>query len=80
MHVTVHEDNAGALILAKMLPPQSTPHSKHYAIKTHWFHKQLILRKISIVQCPTLEQLGDLFTKCIPQAQFEYLRKKLMEW
>ena len=80
MHVTVHEDNAGALILAKMLPPQSTPRSKHYAIKTHWFREQLILRKISIVQCPTLEQLGDIFTKCIPQAQFEYLRKKLMGW
>ena len=80
MHVTVHEDNAGALILTKMLPPQSTPRSKHYAIKMHWFREQLILRKISIVSCPTLEQLGDIFTKCIPQAQFEYLHKKLMGW
>ena len=80
MYVTIHEDNAGALILAKMLSPQSTPRSKHYAIKTHWCRKQLILRKISIVQCPTLEQLGDIFTKCIPQTQFEYLRKKLMGW
>ena len=80
MHVTIHEDNAGALILAKTIPPQATPRSKHYAIKTHWFREQIIIRKISIIKCPTLEQLGDIFTKCIPQAQFEYLRKKLMGW
>ena len=80
MHVTIHEDNAGALILAKTIPPQATPRSKHYAIKTHWFREQLIIRNINIISCPTLEQLGDIFTKCIPQAQFEYLRKKLMGW
>ena len=34
MHVLVHEDNAGALILVETLPPQFTPRSKHYAIKT----------------------------------------------
>ena len=80
MHVTIHEDNAGALILAKTIPPQATPRSKHYAIKTHWFRDEIIKRGITLVACPTLEQLGDIFTKCIPQAQFEYLRKKLMGW
>ena len=80
MHVTIHEDNAGALILAKTIPPQATPRSKHYTIKTHWFREQIILCGISIIECSTLEQLGDIFTKCIPQAQFEYLRKKLMGW
>jgi hypothetical protein len=37
MHVCIHEDNAGALILADTLPPQYTPRSKHYHIKTIWF-------------------------------------------
>ena len=41
MHVSVHEDNAGALILAETLPPQFTPRSKHYAIKTVWFCEEI---------------------------------------
>ncbi len=44
MRVSVHDDNLGALVLAKTLPPQFTPHSKYYATKTIWFceeiHKQ----------------------------------------
>ena len=36
MKVSFHEDNAGALILAQTLPPQHTPQSKHYTIKTIW--------------------------------------------
>ncbi len=34
MNVSIHEDNSGALVLAKTLPPQFTPRSKYYAIKT----------------------------------------------
>ena len=34
---TIHEDNMGALILAKLEPGQHTPRSKFYAIKLHWF-------------------------------------------
>ena len=37
MNVSIHEENAGALVLAETLPPQFTPRSKHYAIKTIWF-------------------------------------------
>ena len=37
MNVSIHEDNAGALVLAETLPPQFTPRSKHCAIKTIWF-------------------------------------------
>jgi hypothetical protein len=39
MHVYIHEDKAGALILADTLPPQYTPWSKHYHIKTTWFRE-----------------------------------------
>ena len=37
MKVSVHEDNAGTLILAQTLPPQFTPCSKYHASKTIWF-------------------------------------------
>ena len=39
MKVSVHEDNLGALVLAKTLPPQFTPRSKYYATKTIWFQE-----------------------------------------
>ena len=39
MHVIIHEDTAGALILAKTVPPQFTPWSKAYAVKIHWFRE-----------------------------------------
>ena len=29
MHVSVHEDNAGALVLAETIPPEFTPQSKY---------------------------------------------------
>jgi hypothetical protein len=37
MNVSIHKDNSGALVLAKILPPLFTPQSKYYAIKTIWF-------------------------------------------
>ena len=80
LHVTVHEDNAGALVLAAAVPPQCTTASKHYAFKTHWFQKRCQELKIVMKKVSTFEQLGDIFTKCVPRAQFEYLRKKLMGW
>ena len=80
MHIRLHEDNAGALILAQTLPPEYTPRSKHYAIKTNWFREQINIRGIKLLKCDTKEMLGDICTKCLPQPQFEYLRKKLMGW
>ena len=80
MHVSVHEDNAGALILAETIPPQFTPRSKYYAIKTVWFREEINKRGIKLFKIDTKEQLGDIFTKGLPRATFEYLRMKLMGW
>jgi len=80
MNVSIHEDNAGALVLAETLPPQFTPRSKHYAIKTIWFREQIVMRKIKLVKIDTVEQLGDLFTKGLTRVTFEYLRRKLLGW
>ena len=83
IHVRVHEDNAGALTLAKMEPGQMTPRSKHYALRYHWFRQQLSPhgpRKIELLKIDTKDQLGDIFTKPLKKPQFQYLRNKLMGW
>eukprot|EP00804_Cyclotella_cryptica_P019243 CCRYP_006144-RB/>CCRYP_006144-RB protein AED:0.16 eAED:0.14 QI:0/-1/0/1/-1/0/1/0/98 len=76
----IHEDNAGALVLAATLPPQFTPQSKQYAIKTIWFREQIVKKKIKLVKIDTVEPLGDLFTKGLTRVTFEYLRWKLLGW
>jgi hypothetical protein len=77
IHVCIHEDNVGALILADTLPPQYTPWSKHYHIKTIWFRELIKKLKIKLVKIETVEQLGDIFTKALPRVKFEYLQKKI---
>ena len=80
MHVSIHEDNAGALVLAETILPQHTPRSKYYAIKTVWFREEIQKCGIKLLKIDTVEQLGDLFTKGVPRVTFEYLRKKIMGW
>ena len=80
MNVSIHKDNAGALVLAKKLPPEFTPQSKYYAVKTHWFREEIRKRCIQVVKISTVEQLGDIFTKGLSRPTFEYLRKKLLGW
>ena len=80
MHIKMHEDNAGALILLTTPSPQYTHRSKHYAIKTNWFREQIIARNIKVVKIDTKEQRGDIFTKSLPEVIFKYLRKKIMGW
>ena len=80
MHVSIHEDNAGALVLAESLPPQFTPRIKWYALKTVWFREEIFKRGIKLFKIDTVEQLGDMFTKGLSKPTFEYLRAKLMGW
>ncbi len=80
MYVSIHEDNSGALVLAKTLPPQFTPQSKYYAIKTIWFCEEIFKREVQLHKINTVEQLGDIFTKGLTCFVFEYLRKKIMGW
>ena len=80
MNVSIHEDNSGALVLAETLPPQFTPRSKYYATKTIWFREEIHKRGMKLKKIETSEQLGDLFTKGLPQATFEYLQAKIIGW
>ena len=80
MHVKIHEDNAGALLLGKLEPRRMTPRSKHYAIKYHWFREHIGPRHIELEKISSENQLGDLFTKGLDRNIFQRLRKKLMGW
>ncbi len=50
MHVRIHEDSVGALILADTLPLQYTPWSTNYHIKTIWFRELIKNLKIKLVR------------------------------
>ena len=80
MNFSIHEDNAGALILAKTLPPQFTPRSKYYASKTIWFREEINTRGIKLFKIDTIEQLGGIFTKGLSRENFKYLQKNIMGW
>jgi hypothetical protein len=68
---TVHEDNNGALKLAQMEPGRSTPWSKHYGIKYHWFRSKLKPNNITLQRIDTKEQRADILTKGLRTDNFE---------
>jgi Reverse transcriptase (RNA-dependent DNA polymerase) len=76
----VHEDNNGAMILAKLPPGRSTPTSKFFNVKYHWFREQLHPEQIRVVKVASDEQLGDIFTKGLRKDKFGEMRKKLCGW
>ncbi len=80
MNVSINGVNLGALVLAKTLPPQFTPQSKYYAIKTILFCEEIFKRDIQLNKINTVKQLGDIFTKGLARVVFEYLQKKIMGW
>ena len=80
MKITLHEDNSGALILAKTIPPEFTPRSKFYALKTIWFREQIVELGITMIKVDTKYQWGDICTKMPPVVTYEFLRKLIMGW
>ena len=77
---TVWEDNIGALTLANLDPGQSTPRSKFYDIKVHWFREHLGPRRITVKKIDTKDQKADIFTKPLVPVLFKRLRKLLCGW
>ncbi len=76
----VHEDNSGALTLAKLEPGRSTPTSKFFNVKYHWFREQLKPNHIEVAKVETTEQLADIFTKGLRKDKFREMRLKLCGW
>ena len=77
---TVHEDNQGALALAKLEPGRTTPRSKFYAIKWHWFRSWLKPKEIELEYIDTKEQKANIFTKSLGTADFIHDRKLTCGW
>jgi hypothetical protein len=78
MHVEIHKDNVGKLILGQLEPRQMTPRSKHYAVKYDWFWEHLIPQKNQLVKIAAADQLGNIFTKGLDKPAFQRLQKMLM--
>ncbi len=56
MNVSIHEDNSEALVLTKTLPPQFTPQSNYYAIKTIWFCEEIFKRDVQLHKIDSPEE------------------------
>jgi hypothetical protein len=76
----VYEDNNATLTLANMELGRSTPTSKFFNMKYHWFWEQLKPNSIEIVKVSSEEQLGDGFTKGLRAILFRLTRFKLCGW
>jgi hypothetical protein len=77
---TVWEDNAGALKLATLEPGRTTPRSKWYGIKYHWFRSKLKPNSIDIIKIASVDQRADFLTKSLRREKFEANRKLTLGW
>ena len=77
---TVHEDNMGALTLARLEPGRNTPRSKFYALKMHWFRSHLKPNQIELQYIESKQQKADIFTKSLSTQEFLRCRKLTCGW
>ena len=75
---TTWEDNRSCIRVAES--PKFTPRTKHIALKYHHFRQFVHDGTIVIKPIDTKEQVADIFTKPLDEAQFVYLRRKLCGW
>ena len=78
--VRVWEDNSACHTLANLEPGRTTPRTKHYAIKLHWFCSKLEQNNIKIEKILTDQQRADIFTKGLQKNKFPAIRKLLCGW
>ena len=72
----IHEDNQGAIALAKN--PVHHKRTKHVNVKYHFIRFYVELGSITIEYICTAEQLADHFTKNLPTASFRRFRVRYM--
>ena len=76
---TVFEDNQGCLSLVNV--PKMSPRNKCLGLKCHFFRSQIGESKGIVAKCvKTTEQKADIFTKGLPEAQFQHIRKLRIGW
>ena len=71
---TAHEDNTGCEMLANLKPGHTTPRSRFYDVKLHWFHSMLS-KTVTVIRCATVDQLADIYMKPLPREPFERIQK-----
>jgi len=76
---TVFEDNQGCLSMVNS--PKMSTRNKYLSLKYHFFHSHIGKDKgIEAQWIETTKQKADIFTKGLPEAQFQVIRKLLMGW
>ena len=80
VHCTAFEDNRGAIELVQL--PKTRPRTKHINNYYHHFHAHTEGNdpEITIRAVSTEDQLGDMFTKPLPEALFTKFRHLIMGW
>ena len=73
--IPIHCDNTSAISVSKN--PVLHSRTIHIPIKYHFLREQVANKVVQLHYIPSKEQIADIFTKPLPTAQFEYLRKKL---
>ena len=76
---TVFEDNQGCLSMVNT--PKMSTRNKYLSLKYHFFRSHIGKDKgIEAKWVETTKQKADIFTKGLPEAQFQAIRKLLMGW
>jgi hypothetical protein len=73
--IPLHCDNTSAISVSKN--PVLHSKTKNIPIKYHFLKEQVTNRVVQLNYIPSTEQIVDIFTKPLAQAQFEYLCQKL---
>ena len=74
----VYEDNSACLKFATM--PKMSSRTKHIAIPYHFFRSKVESLQVKVIAINTENQLGDQFTKGLPEPKFVKDRYRLMGW
>ena len=73
--IPIHCDNTSAISVSKN--PVLHSKTKHIPIKYHFLREQVANKVVQLNFISSTEQNADIFTKPLPNAQFEYLHQKL---
>ena len=68
------------MLLANSPLGKTTPQSKFYFVKLHWFRSMLKPNEIEILPIATENQKADIFTKGLGPAEFARKRHLVMGW
>ena len=78
IHCTIFEDNNSCIEMVKC--PKMRPRSKHIGLKYHHFRSKVKEELVTIKYVNTENQLADLLTKALSEAQFLKLRRGINGW